>query len=187
MGKTPFWLTNPDAWDRVKIAGLTLPGLAQVKPRKGREVATDKVPGSDGATFTHIGYKPASVEITLVMWEAVHLEKFEQILPSLLPRKGEVAKHVEVVHPKLSMLGIRYLYLFDIEGPDEGAIPETMEIKLSFSEFYPETKRNDVTKKTTTAKGAAAKPVTGAKATPPTPTAPSVARPSRGELGPNRL
>ena len=176
MPKTPFWEDNPELWDRVKIAGLTLPGLARVEAKLGSQVETKHPPGQDGVDITDLGYDPATVDVTLILWEAVHLEKLEEILPKLRPLKGDPRKHTEVVHPSLTMLGIRYLYVKEIGTLKDGQVEGTKEMALNFIEFYPETRKNAVTKKTTAVKGAATpngNEQTALKAKPQTATRPS--------------
>lgn len=181
--KVPFWGDAPDVWNRVKIASLTLPGLCQMSGSIKRRVDSVTTPGKDGKTSTHLAYGGATFDVTIFMWEEVHLEKFLQIAEELRPRKGEApAKPVSVYHPTLEAYGIRACEVMEIglieDGPQEGV----KQVKIHFEEYIPESQRSKVTKGTTTAKGAAK---TGAAVpTPPAKPSASPPGPSFGALTP---
>lgn len=171
MGKVAFWSLNGrnDAgvymrdvqdlspWNVVKIAGTPLPGRAAVRGSLGNKVDRKKVPGQDGDTMTHLGYEPAKVEVTLVLWSEDQLRAFEKIVPILRPRKlpgNQEPKPVTVYHPALEIYGIRALFLMELGLPEPGQAAGTYEVKIQFAEYFKEVEKNNVTKGATVAKGA---------------------------------
>jgi hypothetical protein len=155
MAKTPFWADSPRIWDTIVIAGHKLPGKATPTGELGAKVDMQAVPGKDGASMSHLGYDPAQVDVTLTFWEEAHLREFEALVPILRPRKGAPAKPVSVEHPALALYGIRALHVMKLGLLEPGQQSGTYEVKIQFAEYYPEATRNQVTKGTTTHKGAA--------------------------------
>lgn len=185
--KVPFWGDTPQVWDRVKIADLTLPGTCQISGSIARKVDSAKTPGKDGKTSTHLAYDGAKFDVTIFMWEEVHLAKFMEIAGKLRPRKGEPAKPVTIYHPTLEAYGIRACELMELGFIEDGPQDGVKQVKIHFEEYIPDTQRSDVTKATAKAKGAA-KPAVKApvKPTPAAAVKPSTAppAPSFGALTP---
>lgn len=87
MDFSPFWEDDPDLWDTVYLANVALPGLARVTATHGRKLDSKSPAGSDGATITDKGFKPATVEITLRIWTKEQLDAWRVMAPTLTYRQ----------------------------------------------------------------------------------------------------
>lgn len=95
---TPFWGTNPGAYETVRFAkNIILPGQCKVTG-KGFEqrLQKDKAPGTHGASVKSIGMQPAKISIVVRMWTEDHLRAFEALVP-LLKMQKYTQKAVEEV------------------------------------------------------------------------------------------
>jgi hypothetical protein len=73
-----------NVWDFVTFAGQPTPGLAEVNVEKERAVDEKKSAGSDGATLTIHGSKPARIEIKLTIWTPDQLRALNELWPILM-------------------------------------------------------------------------------------------------------
>ena len=106
----PFWGDDPGTWDSVEIAGVELPGLAEVDGDVEMRVDLKETPGAKGAKHTLLGWKPSQVTITLRIWTAEQLALWVSIAKQLRPlvAKGGTnqPKPVDIYHPNLEIFGI---------------------------------------------------------------------------------
>jgi hypothetical protein len=88
--RTPFWDLAPAGvylqfderlvtpWERVKLAGVDLPGVCSVaSPGRIRKVQTMSGPGDEGEIVLDVGAMAADVSITVRMWTPAHLAQWE--------------------------------------------------------------------------------------------------------------
>lgn len=84
----PFWSDSPDAWDTVIIAGRALPGVCRMKGKVVRRVDRKNSTGTNGATVTYVGDDVAEFEITVRMWNDVHLSTYAELLAFLRDKQS---------------------------------------------------------------------------------------------------
>jgi hypothetical protein len=129
------------AWDVIYLAFNRVPGLVDVKMKRGHRTAQNKANGADGAQLVSLGYNPAEVTIKIRMWTPQQLRDFETItIPTVQPRPGKAgARPVPVVvdYPSLAMWGINKLFITDIAGPERTSTPQVWEVTLTASELSP--------------------------------------------------
>lgn len=139
----PFWIDNPDAWDRPVFGegrqALTMPGISRVKGKGVAKLDRKSAPGSSGATVTYLGADPIEVEITTIIWEKSHLQELERVLALLAPRPAKgVPAPVRVSHPKLQMFGVSKLFVSEIGLLEESSsVRGAQEITIRFVQFLP--------------------------------------------------
>jgi hypothetical protein len=115
----PFWDDNPDAWNTLYLGGRAVPGLCTVTGRAGRKIEPRSAPGADGASIRDQGYEPAPIEVEIRVWTSAQLEELEELLERVHPRqRGRERTPFDVVHPVLSMLGIRSAYVTAVTLPE---------------------------------------------------------------------
>jgi hypothetical protein len=114
---SPWWEDSGDVWDTVRIAGITLPGVATVSG-KGFEQRTDRrvIPGQKGKRMTTFGCDPADIEIELQLWEPEHLEGLKALIAVIKPRDGK-AQAVSIYHPGLDLYQIRSVLVLSATVP----------------------------------------------------------------------
>jgi hypothetical protein len=88
----PHWDESPEAYERVIIKGVTLPGAATVSgDGYKRRVDKKRTPGLHGETTTDLGQDAAEIEITLELWTAQHLADFHTMVKRVLaPRRKTI-------------------------------------------------------------------------------------------------
>jgi hypothetical protein len=122
MGAVPFWSDETDTtglWNRVFLDDLVLPGLARVRGKLEPEIEVKKAKGEDGANYTDNGLAPCKFQIELCLWNEDQWEAYQDLLPTILPRKrGAARKAWEVYHPGLTLLGVGKAYLTAIGMPE---------------------------------------------------------------------
>jgi hypothetical protein len=148
-GRVPFWSVDDacedlaagqpgEAWEKITIAGKTLPGWAGCTGGKGRRVDMKFTPGSDGATPTHLGHDPSEIKLALYFWKDAHLRAFEALVPVLQGRgKDGAPRPVQVSHPALAIYGIRVLYFMRLGIMHPAPTHGVMTVELDASEFKP--------------------------------------------------
>lgn len=106
----PFWGDDPGAWDAITIAGVRLPGIAEVDGDVELRVDLKETPGAKGAKHSLLGWKPSQVTVTVRVWTADQLELWAAIAKQLRPliAKGGTnqPKPVDIYHPNLEIFGI---------------------------------------------------------------------------------
>jgi hypothetical protein len=139
---TPYWDDDPELWDQISIAGTVLPGKADADGSVGRKLDTRKPHGADGATIVDKGMDLAEVRITVYVWEPAHLEAWEKLLPTILPRqKLSDRTAVAVYHPSLAELGITRVQIKKVGALRESS-PTMKAATIEAIEFRPIQRRN---------------------------------------------
>lgn len=112
---TPFWGTNPNAWDTALIAGRAIPGRCVPHAKVKNRVDRKTIPGTHGAKATHIGYAPAEIRLEITIWTAQQLGELEDIIRLVRPRKT-APQPFTISHPSLSMLDISAMLVIEIDN-----------------------------------------------------------------------
>ena len=103
----PFWGVAQETWETVNIGGHEIPGICRVNGTGFKlKASTKKVAGQDGASVVMLGRDLASFNITVKMWEEIHLEEFRRIIEIARPRKeaikGKAPRQVETLDDSYS-------------------------------------------------------------------------------------
>lgn len=107
------------AWDVLVLDGTPLPGKATVHARAGRKIDVRESPAANGSGLSYLGYQPASIDVTLVLWTDEQLDQFAKWLPAVQPRASQGApRAVSVYHPALQLLGIESVFVQEIGAPE---------------------------------------------------------------------
>ena len=138
----PWWNESgegQDQWDTLILAGNTWPGLATISGSGvKRRIDVKKTKGKDGAVIKDNGMDLASIRIALRIWTAEHWTKFNELLPTIHPkRKGGTRVPTEIVHPQANTLGIKAIYISQIEVPDLDRSSGIMTIDMTAIEWVP--------------------------------------------------
>lgn len=138
----PWWNEageGQDQWDTLIMAGNTWPGLATISGSGvKRRIDAKKTKGKDGAILKDNGLDLASISISLRIWTAEHWQRFNELLPTVHPkRKGGVRTPTEIVHPQCNMLGIKAIYISQIQIPDLDRSTGIMTIDFTAIEWVP--------------------------------------------------
>jgi hypothetical protein len=67
---------SDSAWDYVTVGSFKTPGVAEVHPRKTKDVDRKKQPGSQNERLTVLGHKAADVDIRVRVWTPEQLRQF---------------------------------------------------------------------------------------------------------------
>lgn len=120
------------------LAGVQLPGLVRVSGVTGRKIDVRSPPGADGATIADKGYEPAKPRLTVTLYEPAHLDRWEQLLPTLNPRQDARRRvPVSIFHPALNQLQIRQVYVVSISALEPGSVPQTWQSTIETLEYAP--------------------------------------------------
>lgn len=133
-GGVPFWGDNPNAWDKCVLAGVELPGIANVEPTVEAKVDHKAIPGTHGAKLTYLGYEPAKVKISLTLWTPEQLQAYQELVPLIRPR--EKILPVDIAHPSCALHGITSVKVLKIEGPKRNGSGDFCTIELSAIENW---------------------------------------------------
>lgn len=138
----PWWNESgegQDQWDTLILAGNTWPGLATISGSGvKRRIDVKKTKGKDGAIIKDNGMDLASLSISLRIWTAEHWTKFNELLPTIHPkRKGGTRVPTEIVHPQANTLGVKTIYISQIEVPDLDRSSGIMTIGMTAIEWVP--------------------------------------------------
>ncbi len=140
--KQPFWgeVVNNGAtyWDLIIIADLEFLGFAELTGGVSRDIQVNKPKGSDGATITDNGYKPAQISVTLKLVTQLDWDEYQEILlPAIHPRrKGGPRTPVVLTHPALNVLGVTRIYFTSIGAPKIGS-DKIGTVELKAIEWFP--------------------------------------------------
>lgn len=125
-------IAEPQDW--VDFAGIRSPGLADIvgsgSPRSWDERDSYAVAG---AFLVYHGKKLSHFSVKLRLYTEADWEGWWQLRPVLakLPRRGQVAKAIDITHPLLAANNIRAVVVEDILQPEQTDHGEwTIEIKL---------------------------------------------------------
>jgi hypothetical protein len=93
LSGVPHWEESPEAYERVIIRGVTLPGTATVTGEGyKRKVDTKKAAGQHGDTTTDLGEDSAKIEVQLDLWTPQHLTDFQSVVKKVLAPRRKVIK-----------------------------------------------------------------------------------------------
>jgi hypothetical protein len=89
---TPFWGTDPGAWETVRFAkNILLPGNCRLKGKGfAQKLQRDSAAGTHGHKVKQLGIQPAKFTITVRMWTEDHLRAFERLVPLLKSQRYKV-------------------------------------------------------------------------------------------------
>jgi hypothetical protein len=150
-------------WDTMQLHSgksiYTIPGVCLVSVATGINEDSVSVPGKDGVTTTHLGYKAAEVNVDVQVWTAKQFEVLQKIVQLFRPKRGETPKALDAIHPQLEVYGIKQVYIFNVSAPSYNK-SEGYKMTLQLREWWPETKTS---KKTEKVKAAAATPKANTK------------------------
>lgn len=133
----------PDSmiWQVVFMAGKRVPGLAQVKFKRGHRVDKRTASGMAGQSMVALGYNPSEINIKITLWTPQQWIDFQTVtVPSVQPHPGKanaLPKSVEVRHPSLGVWGAKQFFVLNVEGPVKGSVNGTMEITFDCSDTSP--------------------------------------------------
>jgi hypothetical protein len=159
----PFWAELVDtldpgnahfsAWDVVRMAGETLPGICAVTGKTGKRFDLKKSKGSQFSTITHQGKDPAEIRVVESIWTRQQLLALWRVLPVLQSAtsslKDGTIQACEVRHPALDLMGINAVVVRGVTIPHltkDGKL----ELEFDLLEYNPRDKRDS----TGTANGA---------------------------------
>jgi hypothetical protein len=137
MPAAPYWQDDPDAWNRISIAGQLFPGLAKVDASSGRKIDVKPVRGRDGARIKDGGYENAKIDIEIRVNTKEDYQALQPQIDAIHPRQRGTARNaVDIAHPSLSMLGISSGYVTKIHAPK--IADDTITIKIEMIEWTPQ-------------------------------------------------
>lgn len=129
-----LWNPIAEPQDWVDFAGIRSPGFADIvgasSPRSWDE--RDSY-ATAGAFLVYHGKKLSHFSVKLRLYSAEDWDGWWQLYPILavLPRRGQVAKAIDITHPVLAAIGIHAVVVEEILQPEQTADGEwTVEIKL---------------------------------------------------------
>ncbi len=108
------WITDPDAWNTVRLGNVTLPGICVVTMSRGREIDFKKAPGKDGGESTDKGANAAKVKIRVTMNARQWREEWLQVIQQIEPTQGKPSGPFGIVHPEPNSRGINTIEIADI-------------------------------------------------------------------------
>lgn len=92
----PFWGDQPEAWNRVYISGVVLPGIATVSGTGyKRRVDRRKTAGQHGESMTDLGDDCSEIEIILTLWTEQHLRDFQAVVRRIIRKRGKARTGVK--------------------------------------------------------------------------------------------
>lgn len=96
---TPFWGTDPRAYDTVIFAkNIILPGVCRMTGKGfAQRLQRDRPPGKHGTSVKQLGIQAAKFEIHVRMWTEEHLRNFEKLVPLLKQQRFTVEETTEAV------------------------------------------------------------------------------------------
>jgi hypothetical protein len=131
------------AWDFVVFQSIVkTPGVCEVRVLKAQDADVKKAAGSDGATVTTHGVRPAEVDIAITLWTPDQWEELKSFWKLVMPRAGkDTGKAVDVTHPMLDNHGIKSIIVLRGEGPAKGNNPRTRVFTIHGLEYIAKTKK----------------------------------------------
>lgn len=158
--RTPFWDLAPAGayvqfderlitpWERVSIAGVTLPGRCMVmSPGRARKINALGGPGDQGEYVVDLGATAADVQIVCQIWTSYHLSAWEDFTSRMrdlfeTARSGTGPKTrdgkptaVDIVHPGLNLAGISSVFVYQVGVLQPGSVRGVMESTLLATEY----------------------------------------------------
>lgn len=141
-------------WDLAVFLGTKkTPGVCEVKVTKAQDADVKKAAGSDGATITTHGVRPAEIIIAVKLWTPDQWEKMKSLWKEIMPRPGKKEPEaVDVFHPVLDAHGIKSMLVTRGEGPAPSGSPAVKVFTIHGLEFF-KTKKKKATKTPVASKG----------------------------------
>ncbi len=138
---------GPYAWDSVWLGGELLPGVWRVKLKKSRSVEKVKVKGSDGITLRDNGRDGGSLTLTGRLWHQIDWEILQEIWAKLDPEKpGSLRQPLDIYSALPDLVGIRNVYVEALELESPETANGTLNVTLTCSEWFPQTKPTSTSK-----------------------------------------
>lgn len=132
------------AWQTVRLAGETLPGLCEVTGKLGKRFDVKKSKGSQFSTLTHQGQDPAEIRVVETIWTRQQLLALWSILPLLQNATASLAngqiQACEVRHPALDLMGINTVVVRGLGLPK--LEKDTLKLEIDLLEYRPKDGRN---------------------------------------------
>jgi hypothetical protein len=143
-------LSNPQAWDVIRVGQSTTPGLALVgEIKRKHEWDVKKGKGTFGATTTFVGRPPATVSVEFLLWLPSHFTAWDAFRPLLKydPTKKSV-QAVDVYHPAWADVDFKSVVTEAI-GSITHKGKGLYSITVDFLEYFPAPKKSAVSTPTT--------------------------------------
>ena len=130
----------PEQWAQIVLAGVTSPGVCEVKEwKRHHEWDIKKGRGAFGATLTYTQRPPIKGTIEFKLWTPAHFAAWDDFYPLFHydPTKSgnQVVKGISIYHPALAALDIKSVVTEFISNPvhkGEGLY----EISVELIEFF---------------------------------------------------
>lgn len=134
------------AWQVVRLAGETLPGICEVTGKLGKRFDLKKSKGSQFSTLTHQGQDPAEIRVVESIWTRQQLLALWRILPILQNATTSLAngqiQACEIRHPALDLYGVNAVVVRGLTLPK--LEKDVLKLELDLLEYRPKDTR-DVT------------------------------------------
>jgi len=165
-------LSNPQAWDVLRVGQATNPGIAIVGEAKRKfEWDKKKGKGTNGFTSTYVGLPPVEASVEFLLWTPAHFREwavFRALLKYDATKKAIQA--VDVFHPSWADVDFKSVVTESI-GSTVHKGKGLYSITVEFSEYRPAPKKSAVstptkseaTKSNETTPGAQPDPVADAQ------------------------
>lgn len=142
------------AWNVVRLAGETLPGICDVTGKVGKRFDVKKAKGSNFATLTHQGSEPAQIKVVERIWTRQQLLALWAIMPILRNTSASLAngkiQACDIRNPQLDLMEIGAVVVSTISVPHLSASQKgVVEIEYDMLEYKPK----DTKDRTGTANG----------------------------------
>lgn len=140
----PF--TNPQSYDKVKVAGLECPGIVPPDGISGfsREIAWDvkKGKGTKGGSMTLEQLPPAKGSIKFLLWTAEHARAWDEYFRALFKYDPTKKKKdaIDIYHPALAKNGV-YSVVTEKISPETYEGPGLYSITVDLHEYLPPPKK----------------------------------------------
>lgn len=114
----PHWDDEPDAWDRLALGNIVMPGVWDIDFACERRIDAKKAKGKNGGKFTDLGLENAVIELNGKIATRAHLRDLQAIIETIHPRnRGKELKTYQLRHPKATFLGIGLVYITKVNAP----------------------------------------------------------------------
>jgi len=136
-----WWGDDPDAWDRVLLDDVALPGICEVDAAEvERKVDSTSPTGSDGGTVRDKGYGLAKFKVKVRIWTREQFQFWVRLGPLLDPRRrGRERQPTRIEHPELLLIGITQAYITGVTSLKASQPRGSREATISFIEYAPAT------------------------------------------------
>jgi len=134
---------SPDSWNTIYIGLIgALPGIAKVSGRIAIRKDRQRAAGKSGHKSVHLGYEPATIDITLRLWTETHWRTFLRLAEFIRPRKPKPGDKppgpFQLSHPALAAYKISAVEFIEAGFPEPSSeSPDILEVKLKAIEYFP--------------------------------------------------